>query len=386
MDSENRPQETALRKVLRAFFDTPAGAAVFNIAGYVQVAGIVLFVATLIYLVLAVLTGELAKVGPEVASATRFQWVGMAFLYSVIGLSLALVIRNGSDDTLMGILGVAGAGIYFGVPMLLTFGLSRSGDVSEQNAAVQILTRQCMFLGFYLWSLTALRVCIFAVDRIITGTNQDELPVSNRDFISKQVAKPLKPSIGGRKGPFARCWEQPHCIDFIREVCRPWAEKRSCWRIQSGCMCDVRYLYDAMRQDNTLGVRADAGMDELIPEAESMGGGSFARKLYCKDCRIYVEHQRRKFRVLSPLALPITAVIMFAASPIVIAIYKGLVGFTSKAIQTMWLSDSREAVATRFQDQLGNEAAAYAALVLCGIFVLSAVMRSIEWLTLELKV
>lgn len=388
MNSELQPQDSALRQALRKFYDTRAGNTVFNVAGIVQTVSLVVLGLTVLYLALAVFTGQLAQVGASAGAAARFQWVGIAFLYACIGLTLALVARNCSDDTLIVVLGIAGAVVYFGLPMGLGMAMARGGASggAAENAAVRVLTHQFMFLGFFLFSVTALRVCVFAADRILTTSSRDEVPSASRDFIARQISRPIKPNAKTRRGPFARCWEQPHCIDFIREVCRPWAERRACWRIQSGCMCDVRYLYDAMRKDETMGVRADQGMDDLIPEASEMGGGGHERRLYCRDCRIYLEHQRRKFRVLSPLSVPITAVIMLAASPIIMAIYGLLVQWSGRAIQTMWLGDNRDEVAGRFVNDLGNQGAAYAAIVLCGIFLLSAVMRFIEWLTLELKV
>ncbi len=372
--------------MIRRFYDTPLGNSVFNISGIVQTVSLVVLILTLLYLVLAVLTGELARVGPNEAAATRFQWVGLGLLYACIGLTLALVVRNCGDDTLIVVLGIAGAVVYFGLPVGLGFAMGRGGGTGDENAAARVLTHQFMFLGFFLWSVTALRVCVFAIDRVMTSSSRDEVISPSRDFIARQIARPIKPNAKVRSGPFARCWEQPHCIDFIREVCRPWAERKACWRIQSGCMCDVRYLYEAMRKDDTMGVRADQGMEDLIPEASEMGGGGFERRLFCKDCRIYLEHQRRKFRVLSPLSVPITAVVMLAISPIVLAVYGVLVQWTGKAIETMWLGDNRGEVAGRFVNDLGNQTAAYAALVLCGLFLLSAVMRFIEWLTLEIKV
>ncbi len=377
-------RQTAVRKMLREFFATPVGLVVYNTCGYAVPAGAAASALALIYLVLAVLTGALAQASTA-TDASRFTWVGLLLTYGVIALCLALMIRNYEDDSLIVIFGIAGAAVYLGLPMLLQFGLARSADASVVNRSVQILNGQFMFLGLFVWAVAALRACVFAVDRLISGDDAEGLPTSNRDIISKVAARPLKPNVATRKGPFARCWEQPHCIDFIREVCRPYAEKRSCWKLQTGCMCDVRYLYEAMRKDNTMGIRADEGMDDLIPDAESMGGGGHERKLYCKDCRIYLEHQRRKFKVLSPLAVPITIVIVLALTPLFSVAYHGLIAAVGRGIGFMWLTDARETVAQRFVDDMSNQTAVYAALVMFGLFLLSAVMRFIEWMTLEMK-
>ncbi len=382
---EVEPQrQTAIRKMLREFYATPVGLVVYNSAGYAVPAGAAVGALALIYLVLAVLTGALARASTA-TDAARFSWVGLFLTYGVIALCLALLIRNYDDDSLIVMFGIAGAAIYLGLPMLLQYGLSRSGDFTTENRSVQTLNGQFMFLGLFVWAVAALRACIFAVDRLISDTDAEGLPTSNRDIISKAAARPLKPNVATRKGPFARCWEQPHCIDFIKEVCRPYADKRSCWKLQSGCMCDVRYLYEAMRKDNTMGIRADEGMDDLIPDAANMGGGDHERKLFCKDCRIYLEHQRRKFRVLSPLSVPITGVIVLALAPLFNVAYHGLISAVGRGISFMWLTDAREVVAERFVNDMSNQTAVYAALAMFGLFLLSAVMRFIEWMTLEMK-
>jgi len=380
---------TAFRRMMRDFYDTKPGNVAYNISGTVQLIAAAIGGVCVLYLSLGVLSGDMTKHGSEAAAIARYQWVSLAFVYSIIVLALAYFIRRVGDEGMVIVLGFAGVACYIGLPILLQWALAHQQTAKEgANAAADAVRKQLLFVGLFLWGLSAIRALIFAVDRGVTGSTEvDEVISPSREIIAKAANRPIRVNTQTRPGPLARCWEQPHCIDFIKEVCRPWAAKRACWKLQTGCMCDVRYLYEALKQDQTLGMRADHSPDaRWMEEAQELGGGGFERRLFCRDCRIYVEHQRRKFRFFSPLALPITGLMVFAAHPLLTAGYNVAVGGIKAVIQTMWLSDDRELIGRRFESDMSGLGIEWAVLVVFGLFLLSATMRFIEWLTLELKV
>ncbi|MBD3176032.1 MAG: hypothetical protein GF320_12705 [Armatimonadia bacterium] len=383
MNTDTEARESQFRETIQAFYDTKVGGTVINVCTYVQHGAMVLLALTVAYLALGVLTGDLGRSGDTLAGANKYRWVGLAFTYGVVFAALAYAVRCLEDDGLILIAGIGGAVVYFGLPILMQLGVAHaSRGAMEPNLAVDVLRQNFIFVGVFLWGLGAVRAAAFVVDRMLTDTSKKSLPDSNRDLISKAAERPLKANIHTRPGPLARCWELPHCIDFIKEVCKPWEVKKACWRLQTGCMCDARYLYDALKQDKTQGVRADeAGW--LQEEAQTMGGGDFERKLFCRDCRIYLEHQRRKFRFLSPLAIPITVLLVYALHPLFLTLYDLLITRTSGLVRTMWLSEGGAQAAEDFVTDMSGQGVVYAILVLFGLFMLSAVMRFIEWLTLE---
>ncbi|NLN90599.1 MAG: hypothetical protein GX134_10630 [candidate division WS1 bacterium] len=383
MADESRERESQLRETIQAFYDTKIGVTVISACNYILYGSVGVLVLCLLYLALAVLSGDLGDKGITAAGAAKYQWIGLLFMYSVICGSLAYLVRSLEDDGLILIAGIGGAVVYFGLPILMELGIHHfSSATPGPNLAVDLLRKTFIFVGVFLWGLGALRAAIFVVDRMLTDTSDKSLPDSNRELISRAADRPLKANVYTRPGPLARCWELPHCIDFIREVCKPWEVKRSCWRLQTGCMCDARYLYQALRKDRTEGVRADEA-DWLQEEAKSMGGGEFERKLFCRDCRIYQEHQRRKFRFLSPLAIPITALLVYALHPLFLTAYNLVIERTAGLVKTMWLAEGGADAAQEFVTDMSGQGVVYAILALFALFMLSAVMRFIEWLTLE---
>jgi len=389
VSSELEPRMTAFRRMMRDFYDTKPGNAAYNISGTVQLIACGVGGICLVYLVLGVFSGDMTKHGAEPGAVARYQWVSLALVYAIIVLALAYFIRNVGEDGVIIVLGCAGAICYIGLPILLQWALAQQQTAKEgANAAADAVRKQFLFVGLFLWGLSAIRALIFAIDRAVTGgTEADDVVSAPREIIARAANRPIRANTQTRPGPLARCWEQPHCIDFIKEVCQPWAAKRTCWKLQTGCMCDVRYLYEALKQDQTTGMRADHSPDaRWMEEARELGGGGIERRLFCRDCRIYLEHQRRKFRFFSPLALPITALMLFAAHPLLSAGYNVVVGGIKAVIQTMWLSDDRDLIGRRFESDMSGLGIEWAVLIVFGLFLLSATMRFIEWLTLELKV
>lgn len=371
--------------MIQDLYDTKGGNTVLNLATVVLQWSAIATGIALVYLILAVLTGDVGKAASDAAGAKKYQIIGSILAYAVVFLSLAYTIRYLTENSQIWVLALAGAFVYFGIPVGLELGVAAASPSAAglPNPALDILRRHCFFMGVFVWGLGAIRSSIFVIDTILTRSSEKDLPTSNRDIISKAADRPLTPNVHLRPGPLARCWELPHCIDFIREVCEPWKVKRACWRLQSGCMCDVRYLYEALKKDQTKGIRADDSDDWLQEDARQMGGGDFERKLFCRDCRIYIEHQRRKFRFLSPLALPITVLLIYGIHPFFRSLYGTVVMGTARALEMFWLTDNSAAASSKFVRDMSNEAVMWAVLVLLGIFLLSGVMRFIEWLTLE---
>lgn len=375
---------TGFARTMRAFFDTPAGSVTYNVAGTVLAGSAIVGGLMVLYLGVGVATGDLGRVAGQTAPE-RYKWTGLLLSYAIVLGSLAYVVRNASDDNFILIAAIAGVAVWFGLPIALDLGIATvSTQASAQaNPAVEFLRGRFVFAGIFLLLLAGVRACIYVADRLLAEHSDESLPLSNRDVIERVAKRPIAKNQKTKRGPTARCWEQPHCIDFIKEVCRPWKEQRTCWKLQSGCMCDARYLYEALKQDQTLGTPASEG---FAADAEALGGLASERKLFCRDCRIYLEHQRRKFRVLSPLSLPITVVLVYALIPVCEAVYAGIVHLVGRIVSAMWLSEQREAVASRFVDDMSNQGVVYAGLVIFGLFLWSGVARFMEWLTLEAKV
>jgi hypothetical protein len=100
----------------------------------------------------------------------------------------------------------------------------------------------------------------------------------------------------------------PGCWDLLRcrsasGACPRFRERRSCWKVGSGCMCDL-----SLAEKMTQGAEAWAHEEALAVRQRAARG-----RAPCRTCPIYEEHQERKFRILQWLAYPATVGVMFAA-------------------------------------------------------------------------
>ena len=390
MDADSQDSRSPFQKTARAFFDTSVGTRIYNLCGAVQLWAGVVGALCLVYLVLAAFSGDMARSVTD-QSVAKYNWVGFALTYAVLGFAVAVTLRCLEANSLIVYLGIAGAVFFFGLPLALEWGSAQgavkaaAGGTASTVSAMSILTGRFTFLALSLWGLGGLRGCIFVGDRFMSGSAEDKAPSQQHIIFEQAAHRTIGRNVNIRPGPLARCWEQPFCVDFIREVCKPWSVGKTCWRIQSGCMCDVAYLYDALKKDRTFGVRADEETDFLAEEARAIGGGRIERKLFCKDCRIYLEHQRRKFRLYSPLSFPVTALLVYFSYPFFQQLYRVVVGGIGRVIQAMWLSGDNATVADKFVHDMRYEGVVWAVMILFGLFLLSGVMRLIEWATLDAK-
>lgn len=96
-----------------------------------------------------------------------------------------------------------------------------------------------------------------------------------------------------------KCWQLPFCREFVRKGCPIYHSKRTCWRELVGCMCEESVIQAAM--DNKP-VSKEALMNgSAIPRNTKLTVS--AKRERCKNCVIYNEHQKHKYRLALPLII-----------------------------------------------------------------------------------
>lgn len=93
-----------------------------------------------------------------------------------------------------------------------------------------------------------------------------------------------------------KCWQLPYCRKFVRERCPIYHAKRTCWKERVGCMCEEEVIRVAME-------------GKPIPKDKLLDGSAIPRNHRlnekqkferCKNCVIYNEHQRHKYKAVVP--------------------------------------------------------------------------------------
>ncbi len=142
MADESRERESQLRETIQAFYDTKIGVTVISACNYILYGSVGVLVLCLLYLALAVLSGDLGDKGITAAGAAKYHWIGLLFMYSVICGSLAYLVRSLEDDGLILIAGIGGAVVYFGLPILMELGIHHfSSATPGPNLAVDLLRK-----------------------------------------------------------------------------------------------------------------------------------------------------------------------------------------------------------------------------------------------------
>jgi hypothetical protein len=105
-----------------------------------------------------------------------------------------------------------------------------------------------------------------------------------------------------------KCWQLPYCRKFVRERCPIYHAKRTCWRERVGCMCEEEVIRTAME-------------NKPIPKAQLLDGSAIPRNHRlnekqkaerCRNCVIYNEHQRHKYKAVIPAVLAFYGLLYFA--------------------------------------------------------------------------
>lgn len=108
-----------------------------------------------------------------------------------------------------------------------------------------------------------------------------------------------------RRKAFEQCWDMAFCREYVKNVCPAWDKRKPCWRIKSGCYCDEGTIMRAM----TSGAADNPSMRGIVQslrmeKARRDSMSAKQKRMRCRRCVIYSEHQRQKYRILSPLVFP----------------------------------------------------------------------------------
>ncbi len=119
--------------------------------------------------------------------------------------------------------------------------------------------------------------------------------------------------------PFSPCWKLPYCRDPVRAVCPAWHAKQTCWKFGGGCYCDDELIMKVIMAES--GSEGAAYMFQALKDMK--GPKQQKSKPPCDKCYIFLEHQRLKHNLLSPLMLPASIGLMYGAYPLYQRLFNG---------------------------------------------------------------
>ena len=125
-----------------------------------------------------------------------------------------------------------------------------------------------------------------------------------------------------------KCWQLPFCREFVRDRCPIYHAKRTCWKELVGCMCEESVIRTAMENKPVSKEALLSGA--AIPRNTKLTVK--AKRERCKNCVIYNEHQKHKYRLALPLIVLGYIGIWLVFRDVMASGVNGLMGTASKTV------------------------------------------------------
>lgn len=331
--------------------------------------GLFVGLASLAFLLYTLLVGKIGQTPPPAAMLGTIKLAVTAFKISTLVLALSLVLL--AFDALIISVGMAVLGVllYFGAPWLF------SNHIGMTTAAV-IVMNGFRAAGTTLTTLGLFKVALDVMQWIM------QLPERMKQRANVGVARKAEASqqrVARDANVFSPCWKLPFCRETIRKQCPAFLAKQTCWKFGRGCYCDEEMISRIIRGESLDVIKA--------PTRLSKSG-----KPPCNRCHIYLEHQGHKFRALSPLTLPLTALLMWVVWPFWTKLFSEVMGakiWDSLSFNPQKLApDAIKSTEVAKGGLPPEQVMQYATIifgVLLGFFVMIYVAKFIEWFVYKAK-
>ncbi len=275
------------------------------------------FLACIGYFLYAVYGGGLQNTPPQLIDRTLalISGFGTAFTITSFVLALGVALMTLDELAYTVILALGGVGVMLGLPAMVANNLA---NLSPEFAGVtRGLSASATRAGVAILVVVGGRIVydIFLYFR--------EAPQRRRIILEKQDALETgalkKHATAKRQTVMSPCWELPFCHPRIRELCPAYKARKTCWRYGSGCNCSPKMIealiragapgkgpktHDRRRIEGAY-IRSDLEAD--VPRIDKL-----ERTISCRQCPIFTEHQRLKFKFVTPVAVIATIVGMGA--------------------------------------------------------------------------
>lgn len=183
------------------------------------------------------------------------------------------------------------------------------------------------------------------------------------------------------------CWQMPYCRDNLRKVCDAFEQKKPCWRIKTGCYCDEGLIMKSLRRGNP----AAQGSEQQFtrpPDGPSKHLTPAQKRERCRQCFLYGEHQRQKFKILSPLAFPLVIGLMWVYLKPLKDLLGAALAFTDKFAGSVSFGPKPDQVAeSLWLDKAATSNVVEWMFIICiGLILITYTLKAIEYLVFELQV
>lgn len=293
----------------------------------------VVLVLSLCFLAFVLLTGQLSApiiqgTALEALERTLHIWRRVFFIALWV-LVLAGMARHYRVDSVGWLVVLAGVGCWWLLPMVVRS--KAVGGAHDLMVLADSLMASFQATGGALIGIGILRV---VVGRAIAIAYAPRRATASRLPGAAALAEIAEERARARPSLMRKCWELHFCRGSMRVTCPRFIEGVSCWKRRSGCYCDQDL---ATRLLSTIAAKHRVQVAEELQSAQSRAQ-AYQRSLAaqrsrqrqkkakspCRECPLYLEHQKFKYRTLSWLAYPGAAALVAVMLPPLRAAYDWL--------------------------------------------------------------
>jgi len=280
----------------------------------------------------------------------------------VVGIAVGSTYLMWGEELLAAIQLIAAAVLYFAplyLPMVVGGDL---GNEASRNA-LGALQEGGTILG-------AIGIVVMVADvfnrvrnRAKTGVKADQM----------KYGKGVKEESDKQNIFMGKCWQLPYCRKFVRERCPIYHSKRTCWKEKVGCMCEEEVIRNAMENKP---IPKDSLLNaNMIPRNHRLTDAQKMER--CRNCVIYNEHQRHKYKLALPVSLVSYLLIFGLLHGPLIAATKGMVVQVNRVVNGLTLHQANMQVPGFFVELL---------LAAFFIIALTYTLKMLEFAIFKLKI
>lgn len=303
-------------------------------------------------------------------------YAGLLLKIGAVALATGLAIRFFYQENIGQMLALIGGAVYFFGPALIT---RITGGTLIKVPLYAEVVNEIAFVGLACLpagGILLIRGMIERIQRCLArriaagktwGDEEERIKVHRT---RKRVKLPLPD----------KCWEMAFCRDFVRDVCPAWRKKKPCWRVKSGCYCDEGTILKAMTAGTVDNIHA-RGFLESLTSNKGPKLSAKQKRIRCRRCMIYTEHQRQKYRLLSPLVFPLVGLMFVVFYGPIAAVAWNVLEKTDRFVSFLTYQ-------TASQNDFASSGSVVTALAVIWLatMVLNYTIRVLEWLVFDLQV
>ena len=315
----------------------------------------------------------------RVRNLQNIDFVFQALQVSALVFLVCLLIVTCRDETIGYILFAAGLVFYAGLPFLTAQVYDYRGF--KTSMATQTLMRDFQLLSWMFFVPGLVWVGIDLVRRFYNAAEAAAIQRANVKYGANVRKQPTKTKV---RTALSRCWELPYCRDNIREKCPVYVKRTApCWWYKEGCMCEERIILQAVITTDWKQKAAKADMAYNFGQKRS-GLTPAALRQRCRNCVIYNEHQRQKYKAMVTVALIGFPLILWQNLGALQTLALATLGGVETVMKRFSLGESPGAVSI-----FHNQQTAIVEWTLIGavcVILLSQVLKFIEFWCFKLKI